>query len=334
MRKHVVLAIKSAPGLMWNSWEPALELLSSDGFRVTDARSTETISPERLMELLFDADGLMVGFEKVPKAAIDAAPKLVVIGKPGAGVDNVDQAAATERGIYVCNTAGSNTETVADHTLGMMLAAVRQIPKLDAMTRRGDGWKPWPPLIGGEIWARTLGIVGLGAIGKAVARRAVGFRMKVLAYDPVVDEAFAREVGLDYVPLDTLLARSDIVTVHTPLLNETRHLIGADEFRRMKRGAVFCNLSRGEVADQDALVDALRSGQLSAAGIDVFWEEPLPVTSPLLALANVVLTPHVGGYSEQGILKARIMLAESVRDAIQGRIPQNVVNKEVLARRQ
>jgi phosphoglycerate dehydrogenase-like enzyme len=331
MTQTVAIAITAEPGPMWDSWDGAISLLNSAGIATEDGRSHEEISPAELQELLADVEGVMVSLTPVIDAAIiRAAPRLRFIGKPGAGMDNIDLEEATRRGIMACNTAGSNTEAVADHTFGLMLAVLRHIVLLDRLTREGKGWER--RILGGELWGKTLGIVGTGRIGRAVARRALGFGMTLLGYDTVPDPAFAREVSLTYLPLEDLLARSDLVSVHVPLLPATRGLIGRRELAQTKQGALFFNLARGPVVDEEALVESLRSGHLGGAGLDVFSEEPLVPTSPLLALDNVVVTPHASGFSRESLYQSRIALAEAARDVLQGRVPHTLVNLDVLGR--
>ncbi len=330
MSKTVLISIRANPGLMWNSWNPAIALLQKAGLRVVDGRMHDAVEKEKLIGLVADAEGLIVGLEQVDASVIEAGPKLKLIGKPGAGVDNIDVEEATRRGIVVCNTAGSNAEAVADHTYALILAVLRQMPFLDALTRNGKGWDRWPPVIGGELWQKTIGIVGTGAIGRAVARRARGFDMKILGYDVAPDLEFARAVGLTYVSLQDLLAESDVVTVHVPLVPATEGLLGAKEFASMKKGAFFFNLARGGVVEETALIEALRSDHLAGAGLDVFSTEPPSPDSPLFALDNVIVSPHVAGFSEEAIIKSRMWLAKAARDALNGQVPRTLVNPAVL----
>lgn len=331
MTYTVAIAITAERGPMWDSWDGAIDLLVSAGIDVQDGRSCEEIKPDKLQALLADVEGVMVSLTPVIDASImRAAPKLKFIGKPGAGMDNIDMEEATKRGIMACNTAGSNAESVADHTIGLMLAVLRHVVQLDRLTREGRGWER--RILGGELWGKTLGIVGTGRIGRAVARRAQGFGVKLLGYDTMPDPAFARECNLTYRPLVELFAESDLISVHVPLLAATRGMIGREELARTKPGALFFNLARGPVVDEDALVESLRSGHLGGAGLDVFAEEPLSPQSPLLALENVVVTPHASGFSRESLCQSRILLAEAARDALQGRIPSTLVNTEVLHR--
>lgn len=331
MTKTVVVAIKADRGTMWDSWDPAISLLTSAGLAVIDARSDDEIPRERLQAMLVDVEGVIVGLTPaVDASVIQAAPKLEFVGKPGAGMDNIDLEEATKRGIMACNTAGSNAEAVADHTLGLMLALIRQLVPLDRLTREGRGWER--RILGGELWGKTLGIIGTGGIGRAVARRGRGFNLTLLGYDVRPDPDFAREVNLTYLPLPDLLRRSDLITVHVPLLEGSRGLIGPREFAQMQPGALFFNLARGAVVDEEALLASLRSGHLRGAGLDVFTEEPLPASSPLLALDNVIVTPHASGFSRESLCQSRITLAEAACDALHGRVPRTLVNTAVLGR--
>jgi D-3-phosphoglycerate dehydrogenase len=316
---------------MWDSWDPALARLEEAGLRVDDKRSTEAVSLASVAEGA-GTRALVVGLEALPGSVIAAVPGLVVVAKPGAGVDNIDLQAATDHGVMVCNTVGSNADAVADHTFALMLAVLRQIPALDARVRRGEGWSPWPPIVGAELWGKTLGVVGTGSIGKAVVRRAPGFAMRVLAHDPVHDPDLASGAAVSYVDLDELLARSDLVTLHLPLLPETRGLIGRDAFARMRPGSYFFNLSRGPLVDEEALAEALRSGHLAGAASDVFENEPPPLDGPLLQAPNLILTPHVAGFSHEAVRASRLQVADVVLRALRGETPDTLVNHDVLSR--
>ncbi len=333
MDKTVLLSIRATSGQMWNSWDPAIGLLQDAGFRVIDGRSPDAVDKEALKRQVVDAEGLIVGLERVDADVIASGSKLRFIGKPGAGVDNVDVEEATRRGILVCNTAGSNAEAVADHAFALFLAVLRRIPYLDTLTRAGKGWEKWPPVVGGELWQKTLGIAGTGAIGRGIARRARGFDMTILGYDVVQDADLVREVGLQYVSLPELLERSDLITVHVPLLTATLGMFGPAEFEAMKHGAYFFNLARGGVVQEDALVSALRSGHLAGAGLDVFTAEPPPADSPLFAMDTVVLSPHVAGFSEEAVIKSRVWLAQAACDALTGKVPRTLVNRAALSYR-
>ncbi|GIQ62082.1 2-hydroxyacid dehydrogenase [Paenibacillus cisolokensis] len=250
-------------------------------------REIGPLPDDRMRELLSDADALIIGTDKLSEAAIDAASKLKVIAKYGVGIDNIPVGYAESKGIKVFNTPGVNTESVADYTLALILAVARKIPQNHANLVAGR----WSKTTGMEVYRKTIGILGFGAIGRAVARRAKGFDMNILAYDPYVSEAVFDELGADKVTFDELIRQSDIVSVHMPLTAETKHLLNENVFRRMKREAIVVNTSRGGVVSEQDLYTALKEGLIRGAGLDVFSEEPVK-HSPLFELGNVVLTPH------------------------------------------
>jgi D-3-phosphoglycerate dehydrogenase / 2-oxoglutarate reductase len=270
------------------------------------------------------ADGLIVrSATKVTAALLEKAPKLRVVGRAGVGVDNVDMSAATRRGVLVMNTPGGNAVSVAEHTFALMLALARSVPQFNASIHAGRWEKS--SAMGRELRGKTLGIVGLGAVGTEVARRARAFGMRVLAHDPYVSAAVARDSEVELAPLPEVLAQSDYVSLHAGLSPATEKLINAEAIRGMKRGARLINCARGELVDEAALADALRSGQIAGAGLDTFAVEP-PVNSPLVGLPNVVATPHIAGTTEEAQEEVGILIAEQVRDYLtEGQI-RNAVN--------
>ncbi|MDF3043236.1 MAG: Glyoxylate reductase, partial [Thermomicrobiales bacterium] len=248
-------------------------------------------NPEELDALLEGCDGAITLLtDHIDGSVLDRHPSLRVISNFAVGYDNIDVPAATERGVLVCNTPEVLTNATADHTWALLLAAARRIPESMAYVREGR-WKTWGPLLllGREVSGATIGIVGLGRIGKEVAKRARGFDMRVLAFDPFEDAAFAREHGVSYVPLEQLLAESDFVTLHVALTPDTQHLIGAAELGHMKPTAILVNASRGPVVDTAALVDALRNGSILGGALDVTDPEPLPSDHPLVNMANCIV---------------------------------------------
>jgi glyoxylate reductase len=256
-------------------------------------------TPEELGLLARDCDGLLCLLtDRIDAALIECCPRLRVVSSVSVGVDHVDLEAATARGIPVGHTPGVLTETTADIAFALLLAAARRVAEGDRFVRAGL-WTPervWEPdmLLGRDVHGATIGLVGLGAIGQAMARRAQGFGMRVLAWSRT-----QRDVpSVDFVSLESLLAAADFVSVHVALTAETRGLLGGAALAQMKPGAVLVNTARGGIVDEDALADALRSGRIAAAGLDVFAREPLEATSPLRVLPNVVLTPHIGSASE------------------------------------
>ncbi len=268
--------------------------------------------------------------EKIDDALLNAAgPNLKVVSQMAVGVDNIDLAACTRRGIPVGNTPGVLTEATADLTLALMLATARQLLPAAAGVRAGE-WGTWDPLgyLGPELFGSTVGIVGLGRIGLAVARRLQGFNARLL-YNNRSPSPYAKEVGARFVELDVLLAESDFISLHCPLTPETRHLINADNLRKMKSDAILINTARGDVVDQAALTEALQQGVIAAAGLDVTSPEPILLNDPLLTLPNALVLPHIGSASIAARQKMATMAAENLLAGLrQERLP-HCVNPEV-----
>lgn len=265
--------------------------------------------------------------EPIDAEAMDACPGLRVVSNMAVGYDNIDVEAATKRRVLVTNTPGVLTETTADLAWTLLMAAARCLPAAFRYLREGQ-WKTWEPeaLLGQDIAGATLGIVGMGRIGVAMAKRARGFDMKVLYHDPVPRLEAAREVGAYYRDLPDLLRDADFISVHVPLTPQTRGMFGAEQFAMMKPTAVFVNTARGPVVDQAALYQALRDRRIFAAGIDVFTTEPLPLDDPLLTLDNVVLTPHIASASVATRSRMATLAAENLLAVTRGQRPQHLVN--------
>jgi D-3-phosphoglycerate dehydrogenase / 2-oxoglutarate reductase len=281
-------------------------------------------SEHELVKACVDAHGILARLGKITTRVIDSAPHLRIIARHGVGVDAVDLAAATRRGIIVTTTGSENAAAVAEYTFALLLALVRKVLVADGAMR--DGKWSREPLVGMELEGRTLGIVGLGAIGRRVARTANGFGMRVLAFDPNIGDA--EDPAIEQTSLEDLLERSDIVTLHTRLTAQTARLIDAEALARMKGGAVLINTSRGEVVDQSALIAALSSGALGGAALDTYEQEPLPADSPLRRLSNVVLSPHVAGQTSAALVRVAICAAQAILDEFAGRRPQYLYNPE------
>jgi phosphoglycerate dehydrogenase-like enzyme len=278
--------------------DPALKALL--GERVAEVVYNPTgkpLSSQQLQALLPGIDGYIAGLDEIDSQALAAADRLQVISRYGVGVDNVDLISARARGIIVTNTPGANTVSVAELALGLMLAVMRRIPAAVDATRRGE----WPRLSGITLEGKTVGLLGFGAIGRELAVRLAGFNCRVLAHDPVPDAAFAAKHAVTLVTRDELLADADILSLHLPLLPETRGLVDADVLARLKPGAFLINTARGEILDEAAVLEALRSGRLAGAALDTFSEEPPSPTNPLLALAQVLVTPHMGAHADSAI---------------------------------
>ncbi|MBM3251590.1 MAG: phosphoglycerate dehydrogenase [Candidatus Omnitrophica bacterium] len=282
------------------------------------------LKPEELKQIIKDYDALVVrSGTKVTKEIIDAASNLKVIGRAGVGLDNVDLEAATARGIIVMNTPGGNTISTAEHTMSMILALSRSIPQACSSLKAGE-WKR-SKFMGTELYNKVLGIVGLGRIGSEVAKRALSFGMKVVAFDPFISLEVSKQMGVEVMELKDVLSGSDYITIHTPLSDETKHMISDQEFAIMKPTAKIVNCARGGIIDEAALFKALESKKIAGAAIDVFENEP-PTGSPLLKLDNIVLTPHLGASTEEAQVNVAIEIAEVVRDALLGRGVRNAAN--------
>jgi glyoxylate reductase len=287
-------------------------------------------SPEELDALLEGCDGAITLLtDRIDGSVLDQHPSLRVISNFAVGYDNIDVPAASERGVLVCNTPDVLTNATADHTWALLLAAARRIPESMAYVRDGK-WKTWGPmlLLGREVSGATIGIVGLGRIGKEVAKRARGFDMRVIAFDPFEDLEFARDHQVTYVPLEQLLVESDFVTLHVALTPDSHHLIGASELGRMKPTAILVNASRGPVVDTDALVDALRSGSILGAALDVTDPEPLAADHPLVNMTNCIVVPHTASATVQTRDRMAELAAQNLLTGLRGERPPAAVNAE------
>jgi len=284
---------------------------------------------ETLNAEIVEADALIVrSATKVTAELLELAPKLRAVGRAGVGVDNIDLEAATKRGVLVMSTPGGNSVSVAEHTFALLLALARQVPRLDKAIHEGRWEKS--SAAGTEVRGKTLGLIGLGRIGSEVAVRAEAFDMRVLAYDPFISEAAAREVSVELVPLDKLLAESDFVSLHTALSPATQNLINDATIEKMKTGARVINAARGELIDESSLAAALKSGKLAGAALDVFAEEP-PKNSPLVGLSNVIATPHVAGSTTEAQEEVGTQVAVQIKDYLSEGIIRNAVNLPALS---
>ncbi|HAL62180.1 MAG TPA: D-glycerate dehydrogenase [Chloroflexi bacterium] len=289
---------------------------------------------EVLLEKARDIDGLLsLLTDRIDAPLMDAAPKLRVISNYAVGYDNIDVTAATQRGIIVGHTPGVLTETVADFTMALLLATARRVVEGERFVKAGK-WKTWGPtlLLGRDVHGATLGLVGLGRIGASVARRARGFAMRILYHDIARREDLERELGLIYTDFETLLGESDFVSLHVPLTEDTHHLMSKDQFGLMKPTAILINTSRGPVVDQQALYEALKSGRIASAAMDVTDPEPIAPDDPLLSLDNCLIVPHMASASIATRTKMATMAAENLIAGLRGEIPPHPVNPEALRR--
>ena len=287
---------------------------------------------EVLLEKVRDIDGLLsLLTDRIDAPLMEAAPRLKVISNYAVGYDNIDVPAATQRGIMVGHTPEVLTETVADFTMALLLAAARRVVEGEKLVKAGK-WKTWGPtlLLGRDIYGATLGLVGLGRIGASVARRARGFAMRILYHDIARRDDLERELGLIYADLETLLKESDFVSLHVSLTEDTRHLMSEEQFALMKPTAILINTSRGPVVDQRALYEALRWGEIAGAALDVTDPEPIAPDDPLLSLDNCLIVPHMASASIATRTKMATMAAENLIAGLKGEMPPHPVNPEVL----
>jgi glyoxylate reductase len=286
-------------------------------------------SRQEIIRNIRECDGILSFLtDKMDVEAMESAPKLKVISNYAVGYDNIDTKAATERKIFVTNTPGVLTETTADLAWSLLMAAGRRIVEADQYTRVGK-WKTWEAelLLGQDIHHATLGIYGMGRIGSEMARRGHGFSMRILYHDQTRNKEVEKKFGAKYVNFETLLRESDFLSLHCPLTSETRHLISQKELSKMKHTAILINTARGAVVHQTALYQALKNKRIAGAGLDVFEKEPIDSQNPLLQLDNVVVLPHIGSASVKTRTKMAIMAASNLTSVLQGRKPENWVNK-------
>ena len=314
-------------------FDEAIEILEEHSEVEVYEGVDNAIPRELLLEKVVDVEGLLpLLTERIDAEVMDAAEGLKVISNYAVGYNNIDVAAATERGIYVTNTPGILTDTTADCAFALLMAVARRIPEADRHVKEGGWVHAWGPrmYVGTDVHGKKLGIIGLGRIGGAIARRAKGFDMDVIYYDEHRRRDLEGELGVRYAPLKELLTESDYVSLHVPLTASTRHMIGKRELTMMKETAFLINTSRGPVVDEDALYKALRDGDIAGAGLDVFEHEPLSQESPLKGLDNAVITPHIASASVETRTKMATTAAFNLVSALQGKEPPNLVNPEVL----
>jgi glyoxylate reductase len=314
--------------------EPGMNLLYENSEVILHSERETPPSREELLSKTKDCEGVLILLtEKIDKEFLDNATNLKVVSTFSVGYDHIDVDYATKKGIMVTHTPDVLTESTADFAWALILSSARRVAEGDRYVRINRWTKPWSPylLVGYDVNGSTLGIVGLGRIGKAVAKRAFGFGMNVTYFDRKgPNSEFEKAFGGHYSNFDTLLKTSDIVSVHLPLDNASYHMFGEREFALMKSSAVFVNTSRGGTVDTFALYSALKSGKIFSAGIDVFEEEPIDPKNPLLSLENIVLSPHLGSASIQARSKMSELAAMNLIDALKGKLPRALANKEVL----
>lgn len=318
-----------SPAVLANLQGPFREELAAAGFEMIFPPVSHLLSESETLELLQDIPACLCGSEAYPRRVLEALPNLRVLARAGVGYDAIDIAAATELGIAVTYAPGSNQEAVAEHSFLLILTLAKQVFEQDRLIRQGI-WprKPYMPLRG-----KTIGIVGLGRIGKAVTTRAQAFGMRVLAAEIAPDEDFIARHRIELVPQEQLFREADFVTLHVPLTPQTRDLINADTLRLMKPDAYLINTSRGKVVDENALAEALQRYQIAGAGLDVFREEPTTNDHPLIGLDNVILTAHTAGVDQRSVSDMGLFAARGIIRLSQGDWPTElIVNPEVRSR--
>lgn len=304
---------------------PHQKSLEESGYEIRYNPHDRPLQADELAELLGDVEGAILGVDEVTADVLRAARRLEVISRYGVGVDNVDLPAATERGIVVTNTPGTNSTSVAELTLALMLALARSVPRHDREVKNGR----WRRVYGMELSDATLGILGLGRIGRRVAERADAFGMELVYYDPVPPSEEVREqLNATFAPLDELLSECDFVTLHLPYTDDTHHLIDEAKLKTMKPSAFLVNTARGGLIDERALYRALEDGRLAGAACDGFSMEP-PTDNPLMGLDNVVATPHIGAATQQSTIRTGQLAVENLLTALRGERPEHVVNSDV-----
>ncbi|HEY6539100.1 MAG TPA: phosphoglycerate dehydrogenase [Candidatus Dormibacteraeota bacterium] len=308
--------------------------IAEDGIRRLEAAGDVVValklSEDELASRVRECEALVVRSEtRVTARVIEAGANLRVIGRAGVGVDNIDVPAASARGVLVVNAPTGNTVAAAEHTLALMLALARNVARGDASIRAGR-WERGQ-LVGSELRGKTLAVVGLGKIGAEVARMAQGMQMRVVAFDPLVSEERAGQLGVELLPLEQALAQADVLTVHTPLSDATRGLIGAEQLARLPRGARVLNVGRGGIIDEGALAEAVAGGRLAGAAVDVFTKEPLPPDNPLLQQEHILLTPHLGASTVEAQLSVATDVADQIAEILAGRPARWAVNAPAVA---
>jgi len=304
-----------------SSDEKAWELLRSHGCEVRHLKATETKSVmDQLQEQIADADGIIAGLEGYDKALLSKAKKLKVISRYGVGYDAIDINYAREQNIQITITPSANGDSVSDFAVTLMLSAARYVPYMDHQMKMGEQKRP----IGVEMWRKTLGVIGTGRIGAGVVKRCMGFEMEILCHDVYENEELKRAYGVTYVDFPTLARKSDFISIHTPLTNETKNLFNAEVFASMKPRAVLVNTARGGIIDEEALAVALGTGQIGAAALDVSSQEH-PENGPLASIPSCILTPHAGATTYEASSNMSLMASQNLIDILEGRVCNYIV---------
>lgn len=309
MANKVLIATRSFGSTSQKPWD----VLAAADCEVFKADMSKKMTEERLIDLLDGMDAAIVGVVPMTAHVLEKASDLKVVSAHGVGVDHIDLDAASRLGITIANCPGANDPSVADLTIGLMIAVARSIPRVEQELRQG-GWGRYE---GGELWKKTLGLIGFGRIGRGVAKRASGFNMRVIVHDPYVQQDQTQSTKVQFDSFEDVIEQADFLSLHTPLNDETTNMIGSAELAAMKPSAYLINTARGGLVDEQALFKALTEKQIAGAAFDVFLDEP-PVNSPLLGLDNMVATPHIGSHTQESIERMGVMAAQNVVAVLKG----------------
>ena len=298
-----------------------MDILKNKNYKIIRNEMDRPYKKEEMLDIIKDVDGIIIGIDEFDADVIDRAENLKVISKYGTGLDNIDVDYASKNEIPITKTPTANIDAVADLTFGLIINLARRISEADRKMRNDK----WQKIIGNSVWKKKLGVIGLGKIGKQVVKRAKGFNMKIQVYDVNKDEEFAEKYGIDYVSLNKLFQDSDYITIHTPLTEKTRDLISGEELKLMKDTSFIVNTSRGGIINEKALYKALKNKQIAGAALDAFVNEP-PKDNKFKEFDNVILTPHIGGYTDEAIEKMGVQAARNLIAILEGREPGFRVN--------
>ena len=325
MKKKVLVTLSFPPEMITN-FDSCVAQLEKDGYDVHIDPRHRTLTQEELIPELAGVYAHVASGELIDETVLAHADSLKIVSRMGVGYDKVDVDALNHRGIALTITPGANADAVAEFAVAMMMTATRRVIHIDEMTRKGI----WQTYFGRSVYGKTLGIIGLGSIGKLVENYLSGFEMNVLAHDPYPDEAYAKAHGITMVSLDELLQQSDYVFLHAPYTGDNRHLLSTREFGMMKKNAFFINCARGEIVDEKALYAALADNHLAGATLDVFEQEPVDMSNPLFTLENVIVSSHTAGMTFEGRKKVIDMSFQNIVDITNGLRPKGLINPEAL----
>jgi D-3-phosphoglycerate dehydrogenase len=325
MKKKVLVTLSFSPSLIAN-FDSCVSDLESKGYEVVVDHRHRSLDREELIGVIGGVHAHVASAECIDEEVLAHADSLKIVSRMGVGYDRVDVAALNRRGIALTITPGANAEPVAEYAVAMMMAVTRKLRQIETATRSGV----WEVHFGSSVPGKTLGIIGLGNIGKEVVRYTSGFGMNVLAYDPYPDAAYGQAHGVTFGTLEEVLANSDYLFLHAPYTGDNRRFLSAKQFGMMKKGAYFINCARGELVDEAALYDALKSGHLAAAALDVFEQEPVDMSNPLFTLDNVLLSSHTAGMTFEGRKKVIDMAFQNIAELDGGIRPKGLVNPDVL----